>query len=213
MVFRYVSVEDERPDLLGKWLSLRAKIYADAGFIAAFEQDSPYRDRYDAYAEHVLVFDSREDEPVGTFRLINGGLGSLPISDEFGSRSSPKARELSGFAIAPPYRKSHATFGAYWLAYQRALAEGVEDVYAILEKPLLHNLLDLGLPVRVLGKEKYLYNTWNIPVTIRPNECVNALREGDARRGNTTRFAMQIQKTWTGTLDVCDLATSSSVTC
>ncbi len=209
-MFQYISVEKEQPDLLSEWTEFRTEAYLQCGFVANsdLDEDGVYRDHYDVSAEHILMKDACDSTTIGTFRLINGTISPLPVEREYGVGGGVGTCEISALAVMPRYRKTFATFGCYWLAYQRSQSEGLKDIYAIIEKPLFANLADVGLPVRSLGKEKRIFNTWNYPVQIKSSETVASLREADARRGGSTRLAEQIQAAWTGFLDTSQLYVS-----
>ncbi|HSH31449.1 MAG TPA: GNAT family N-acyltransferase [Candidatus Saccharimonadales bacterium] len=140
-------------------------------------------DRYDDVALHGGVFDFM-GELVGTFRMIFSTI-PLPIQDLYGIVPDPKRRsvELSRLAVRPEFRASAIMLGLCRWIFAEAVEHQVADMYAIMERPLLRNLIKLGFPFESLGEEREIYRgSFDRPTVLRTAEIIPGLSRKDLTR-------------------------------
>jgi N-acyl-L-homoserine lactone synthetase len=50
--------------------------------------------------------------------------------------------------------------------HDSAIQHGIDDFYALVEKPFHRYLIRLGMPFRSLGPSRWIYRSWNFPVRL-----------------------------------------------
>jgi N-acyl-L-homoserine lactone synthetase len=149
---------------------LRADVYVwERGWIPPAQLvHGMERDSDDVRSVHLLA--SRGGAPVGTVRLILPRAGQpLPVESVLGERlpCGHAGAEVSRLAVARHARGDSTVM----MALCRGLCEaagrhGVDDFYAIVEKPFYRYLIYLGFPFRPIGASRWIYRSWNFPVRV-----------------------------------------------
>jgi len=203
-VFRY-RVAEHGTDDFDRWRRLRTRLYLDTGLITPSDIDPDagvFVDVYDEHSVHLLAAND-DGVDIGCLRMIEPGPGrTLPVTDLFGIDVLPHAWEVSGGALEPKYRKSLVMLGFYralfWLAEEREY----QNMYAIVEQPVLDNALNSGLPVEVVSEPRFVFNALNVVTLIRRSSMVAAI-ESDS--GDAPVFANYFRKPFDWTLSDADL--------
>ena len=203
-MFRY-SVAEHGTDDFDRWRRLRTRLYLDTGLITPADIDPDagvFVDVYDEHSVHLLAAND-EGVDIGCLRMIEPGPGrALPVSDLFGIDVLPHAWEVSGGALEPRYRKSLVMLGFYralfWLAEER----GYQNMYAIVEQPVLENALNSGIPVEVVSEPRFVFNALNVVTLIRRSSMVAAI-ESDS--DDAPVFAHYFRRPFDWTLSDADL--------
>ena len=86
----------------------------------------------------------------------------------------------------------------FWLAEEREY----QNMYAIVEEPVLANALNSGLPVEVVSEPRFVFNALNVVTLIRRSSMVAAI-ESDS--GDAPVFANYSRKSFDWTLSDADL--------
>jgi hypothetical protein len=202
-VFHYRIAEPGTADL-ESWHRLRTRLYLEAGLVTTADLDDGsglYRDRYSEHSTHLLGT-NEDGVDIGCLRMIEPGAGqTLPVTDLFGIDVLPHAWEVSGGAVEPKYRKSLVMLGFYralfWLAEEREY----QNMYGIVEQPVIANALRSGLPVEVVSEPRFVFNALNVVTLIRRSSMVAAI-ESDSE---APVFASYFRKPFDWTLSDADL--------
>lgn len=187
-----------RLDEMDKVYRLRFRVYGlEKGFINPQDYpDGRENDRYDQHSVHLIAIetDHGNGELLGLMRLVLGPkilvaraqdkTLSLPVASHF-ELDRPvdldTAAELSRLIVAPEAR--HLTFqilsGLIRGVYQSACEYKVNDLYAVLEAPLLRMLRRLGLPFEDAGKENWYFNTVNVPELLQVEKTIRILSKSN----------------------------------
>jgi N-acyl-L-homoserine lactone synthetase len=149
---------------------LRAEVYVwERGWIAPTQLvDGLEVDSDDVRSVHLLA--SRDGAPVGTARLILPRAGQpLPVESMLGE-SLPRGHagaEVSRLAVARHARGDSTVMMALCRGlHDSAIERGIDDFYALVEKPFHRYLIRLGMPFRPLGGSRWIYRSWNFPVRL-----------------------------------------------
>jgi N-acyl-L-homoserine lactone synthetase len=206
--FRYVFVEQEAPGRLRHWFDLRQH----PGIVDGVRDDTGpdahghVVDEYDAYAQHLLMYDeAAPGREIGTCRIIDGRRAPLRVGRQFGVEHGPDALEVSGFAVVADFRRTFATLGCYWLAYQWALQASYTEVHFEAELMFRDLLQAIGLPVVQLGPPRFVDDSVNVPLRVFVDETLASLRAADLRRGAGPAFAALFERPWNGIFDTADM--------
>jgi len=180
------------PEEMDKVYSLRYRVYGlEKNFVNPHDYpDGRESDCYDQHSVHLIAIETDHGDGalLGVMRLVLGPkiLESneldltLPVASHF-ELNRPldleNSAELSRLIVAPEAR--HLTFqilsGLIRGAYQSTCEYGVNDLYAVLETPLLRMLRRLGLPFEDAGKENWYFNTVNVPELLQVDETIKVL--------------------------------------
>lgn len=195
-------------DELADSYRLRGQIYVEEKAYLGPEAivDGLESDQDDERSVHGGAF-TESGELIGTFRLILRQGVRLPIEDHFGLPTRGTAAELSRLAVHPVYRTSLATIGLSRWSYDICLEQGVTHMYAILERPLLRNLLMMGFPITVLGEPRRLMGGVVVPTVCVVSEMVPALGQTDSGREGPQLSAL-FDAPFTGVLASADIGVS-----
>ena len=149
---------------------LRADVYVwERGWIPPTQLvDGLELDSDDVRSVHLLA--SRGGAAVGTARLILPRAGRLlPVESMLGERlpCGHAGAEVSRLAVARHARGDSTVMMALCRGLcEAAVQHGVDDFYAIVEKPFHRYLIYLGFPFRPIGGSRWIYRSWNFPVRV-----------------------------------------------
>jgi len=125
-------------------------------------------DHDDARSVHLLA--TRGFEPVGTARLILRTAGHPLPSEALLDAPLPQGRsaaEVSRLAVARHARGDSEVLIALCAGlYSTAVRDRIDDLYAMVEKRLHRHLVWLGFPFRRVGRQHWIYESWNYVVAM-----------------------------------------------
>ena len=201
-MFRY-RIAKPGTDDLDSWHRLRTRLYLDAGLITPSDIDQEsglFVDVYDDHSVHLLAAND-DDLDIGCMRMIEPGTGrTLPVTDLFGIDLLPHAWEVSAGAVEPQYRKSPVLLGFYRALFSLAEERGYENVYGIVEQPVLQASLSSGLPIEVVSEPRFVFHAMNVATLIRRSSMVALIESGDV-----PAFSAYFRKPFDWTLSLDDL--------
>jgi N-acyl-L-homoserine lactone synthetase len=149
---------------------LRADVYVrERGWVPADRVAGDREcDTDDWRSVHLLA--SRGSDPVGTVRLILRRAGHPLPSEAMLDEPLPEGRtaaEVSRLAVDRRARGDGDVLIALCAGlYSTAVRLGIDDLYAMVEKRLHRHLVHLGFPFRPVGESRWIYESWNFPVTM-----------------------------------------------
>jgi len=134
------------------------------------------QDEYDPQSTHIVAHDL-SGEAAGSLRIILGtGRLALPIELEpFGIARDPNRTsvEISRLAVKREYRGNQLVMlGLCRLAVQQMVLNNVDDCYALVERPLLRGLCEIGFPFREIGIAHDYFGGQVLPVHANVGELV-----------------------------------------
>jgi len=185
------------PEEMDKVYSLRYRVYGlEKNFVNPQDYpDGRESDCYDQHSVHLIAIETDHGDGalLGVMRLVLGPkiLESneldltLPVASHF-ELNRPldleNSAELSRLIVAPEAR--HLTFqilsGLIRGAYQSTCEYGVNDLYAVLETPLLRMLRRLGLPFEDAGIPCWYMGAITNPVELSVRKTIEVLPKTNA---------------------------------
>jgi N-acyl-L-homoserine lactone synthetase len=173
-----LTIRRAEPGELGELQRLRAEIYLAEGFLT--EQDMTHGldiDEDDSRSVHLAVHQGVDGPVVGTTRLIFREGRPLPIERRVGVFvDSVNPFELSRFAVESAHRSANVSIALWKAMYDIAISEGVDDAFAIVERPLLTLIKRFGFPFEEVGEPFEAYHSLNWPVRCPIASVLDSLR-------------------------------------
>lgn len=155
--------------------------------------DSYERDALDGQSTLTVAYDLVGD-PVGCLRVIHQGALPLPVElspfDINVSTDRPCA-EISRLAVRREHRGNELLLaGLFRQATQIIADSSVEDVYAIVERPLFVLLKYMGFPFVALGEPVEYFGGFVLPARVRLSEVAVSVRSRRPKYANlySSRF-------------------------
>lgn len=190
-----LEFREARPEEMDNIYRLRYRVY---GLEKHFIDPQVYpngkeSDNYDQHSIHYVAVKKIarcEDKILGVLRLVMGSKLllvcnqgenlTLPIAAHFELHQPVDigiSAELSRLIVAPEERQltTQILGGLICEAYRGALEYKVNNLYAVLEVPLLKMLRRIGLPFEDAGKENWYYNSLNIPELLQVDKALKVL--------------------------------------
>lgn len=144
-------------------------------------------DEYDLHSVHFLALEMDDGGKIlGTLRLIKPSKDGFPAEHHFQLtrpiRHPEKTLELSRLIIAKESRhlSAHILMGLSREVYWYSKEHGVEDLYAILEDPLLRLLRRLGLPFVEVGERRWYLGAYTFPTHLLIPDAERTLAKNNA---------------------------------
>lgn len=184
--FRQVRSEDEMREVQ----RIRYEVYCqEKGFLNPCDYpDGLEQDEYDSRSVHFVAVetDDGQEKILGTLRLIKPSSLGFPAARHF-SLSRPisnpaKTLELSRLIVVKEARRLsiHILMGLSKEVYLYSREQGVSDLYAILEEPLLKLLRRLGLPFGDVGEGHWYMGAKTFPVYLSITGAEDVLADNNA---------------------------------
>ncbi len=169
---------------------IRYEVYCqEKGFLNPCDYpDGLEQDEYDSRSVHFVAVetDDGQEKILGTLRLIKPSSLGFPAARHF-SLSRPISNpentlELSRLIVVKEARRLsvHILMGLSKEVYLYSREQGVSDLYAILEEPLLKLLRRLGLPFNEVGETQWYLNSSNTPVHLSISDAESVLAANNA---------------------------------
>lgn len=138
-------------------------------------------DEYDTHSVHLAVIDNF-DNIIGTARLIKNIKTSLPTEKEYNLKEvvdkirSNGIAEISRLVIDDKYKKTFVFFDLIKTLYKYSRKHDINYWLCSVEEWLYNYIKSFFGEIKLLSKQKFIFNTWNYPCLIDIEEFQKSLK-------------------------------------